>query len=522
MTPQKVIRVLLIENDPGDEFPIRRYLGSEGSEPSAFHLQCAKSLEEGIQLLEKEIIDVILLDLSLPDSEGLETLVHLRKQAGDVPLVVLTGFDDQKIALEAMANGAQDYLVKGSIDKRLLIRAISYAIERSRLLIGLRSSQEERLRAEIVERKRLDRLKDEFVSTVSHEIRTPLAIVKGAIKNLKDGILGTVPDKQVRVIEIADRNIDRLERIIRDLLDLSRLESGKTRINRHWIKLTELVSEMVQNFQMQAKERHITLHTELPPKISDLYLDGDMVAQVMTNLLSNAIRFAKGHVIVKVETLPLEALPALGLVDETPEGLEKKGETVQVSVVDDGPGIPSEAAEKLFNKFEQLHRPVGGAGYKGTGLGLAICREIVQLHHGIIWAENLPEQGAAFHFVLPPWGEDADFWVALKKSIVSAAEKKRPLALLVVISPTGVLDRALEETLRHKVLRKIDSLYHYPSRGISLILAETDSSGADSIRARVLEMKANHKLRIGFSIYPDDAADPNRLLNLAVQEAGKT
>ncbi len=233
---------------------------------------------------------------------------------------------------------------------------------------------------DISERKRAEQMKDEFISTVSHELRTPLTIIKGAISNLKDGVVGPMNDKQTRVVEISGRNVDRLARIINDLLDLSRLESGKSFLNRRRIEIDHLIKETLQNFQWAAKEKNIDLSSAVEPKLPTFYADPDMIVQVLTNLLNNALRFTRTWVKVQAKLV---------------------NGSVQVSVTDDGTGIAPEDMYLLFNKFQQIHRPSGGAGYKGTGLGLAISKEIIDKHQGRIWAESVVGKGATFYFSLP-------------------------------------------------------------------------------------------------------------------------
>ncbi|MBI4126944.1 MAG: HAMP domain-containing histidine kinase [Deltaproteobacteria bacterium] len=239
---------------------------------------------------------------------------------------------------------------------------------------------------DITERKRLEQLKDSFVSTVSHELRTPLSIIKGAVGNLRDGIVEPLSSAQSVVVEMINRNVDRLTRIINDVLDLSRLESGATSIHRQEVPVAPLLHEAITSFQRIAEERGLMLEEDVSAGLPPLDADPDLMAQVLTNLLDNALRFAKERVVVEARLVP-----------------EEKGASpvVQMTVVDDGPGIVVAERGKLFSKFHQLHRPRGGSGYKGTGLGLALCREIVTQHGGTIGVEGHEAQGSRFWFQIP-------------------------------------------------------------------------------------------------------------------------
>ncbi len=233
---------------------------------------------------------------------------------------------------------------------------------------------------DITERKSLEKMKEEFIFTVSHELRTPLSIVKAFLGNLQAGTAGMLNEKQTEILETSVRNVNRLTRLINDLLDVSRLESGKAKINRKASHLPSLLQEILDNFQEKSKASHIQLVRNLLSTLPTLYIDPDMIVQVVFNLLDNAFRFAKNK--VELKTLLHER-------------------ELEVIVSDDGEGISKEDLLLLFNKFQQIDRPIGGAGYKGTGLGLVICKEIVQLHQGKIWAESEVGQGTHFHFTLP-------------------------------------------------------------------------------------------------------------------------
>lgn len=230
----------------------------------------------------------------------------------------------------------------------------------------------------------LDQVKTEFVNTVSHELRTPLAILQASISNLKDGIAGPLTEKQMKAVDISSRSSSRLNRMIEDLLNISRFESGKLEIHRVHFSLPFLIHEIVEGFRRTINDGK-TFVEEVPENIPEPCADKEMTARVLTNLLENAIRFAKKKVVVRAEA----------------GGGKGDGKWIQVSVIDDGCGIPKHQQKELFNKFVQLHRPQGGEGYKGTGLGLAICKKIAEKNGGTIWVESQAGRGAAFRWTIP-------------------------------------------------------------------------------------------------------------------------
>ncbi len=357
MNATETYRVLLIENNKADAQLILKAL--QEADIVQFQTEHVDHLSAGLEKLKQSHFGIVLLALSLPDSQGLDTFRTLHAKHPAVPTLILSSLENDRMALEAVHLGAQDYLVKKFIHAKMIQRVIRYAIER----------------------KKLDQLKDDFVNTVSHEFRTPLSIVKGALENLEDGVGGNLTKKQEKSVDMARRNIERLSRLISDLLDLSRLESGRAKMNLQVVDAKTLLEQVVENFRVPAEENKIKLLAEIPKNLPAICVDLDMLEQVLTNLISNALRFARKQAILRVKEVPSQG--------------------VQFSVTDDGPGINPEEQKRLFGKFEQLHRPQGGAGYKGTGLGLVICKRIIDHHGGKIWVESTAGQGATFSFLVP-------------------------------------------------------------------------------------------------------------------------
>jgi PAS domain S-box-containing protein len=245
------------------------------------------------------------------------------------------------------------------------------------------------LGAEVKQRRELDALKDQFIGTVSHELRTPLTVVRTAVDSLRDGMVGALSPKQREVADLCHRNVLRLCKMITNLLDISRLESGHAKARLESLDLKPLLTDLEANFRLMGLGRKISIKIDAPAAPPLVRGDPELIGEVLSNLLDNAARFARREVRVKVSRESAAAA-----------GRETKG--VRVEVIDDGPGIPAGRIGELFNKFTQVQRSVG-AGYKGTGLGLAICKEIMKLHGSSIAVESSPGRGARFHFFLPEW-----------------------------------------------------------------------------------------------------------------------
>lgn len=246
----------------------------------------------------------------------------------------------------------------------------------------------ERLRAEVKERRRLDRLKDELVGTVSHELRTPLAVVHGIVTSLRDGLAGAMSPRQDELVDRAYRYVRRIERVTRKFLDLTRLESGRVRPEFAPLDVGPVLREVAEGHAAARRGSGPRLSVEVDPGLPRVAADADLVEQALDNLVDNALRHARSRVRVHA-------------------GAHASG-GIRIAVEDDGPGIPAEERTAVFDKFVQVGRRSGGKGYKGTGLGLPICREIVALHGGTIWTSDVRGGGAGFYFTLPPRARRAD------------------------------------------------------------------------------------------------------------------
>jgi Signal transduction histidine kinase len=241
---------------------------------------------------------------------------------------------------------------------------------------------------QLTERSQLDTLKDEFISTVSHELRTPLTSIRGALGLLSSGVIGDVDAKAQNLLRIAVTNTDRLIRLINDILDIERMESGRAPLQVRRCSMRELCKQAIETMKPMADAN--TVHIELNSAASGahgstegLFFDGDSdrILQVLTNLLSNAIKFSPTATTIRVHT-------------------EATSDSILVKVSDEGRGIPSEKLDNIFDRFQQVE-PSDARQKGGTGLGLSICRSIVQQHSGSIWAQRNLGPGTTFYVMLP-------------------------------------------------------------------------------------------------------------------------
>ena len=364
--------VLLIEDNPGDADLVRLRL-VEGQ--ADVKVNCVNRLSDGLASLTRETPTLVLLDLNLPDSHGAETFRRLMEHAPNVPVVVLSGQDDEVLAMKAVHHGVQDYLVKGNISSKNLERAMRYAVERQALLRALEISQKQQLE-----------FKNRFLSHVSHELRTPLTCIHQYVTLLLDGLAGAIAPEQSDHLKTVLKSVNQLHAMIRDLLEATRAESGKLRIEPRCIALGELVQQAIAMLRPTADEKKVGLEIGLDQRLPLVLADPDRVLEVLINLVDNAIKFTPAEGSVMVQANMVEADPGY----------------VYISVTDTGRGISPEAKALIFERLYQDPDSVDN-NRSGLGLGLFICREIVRLHQGRIWVSSEPGQGSTFTFTMPTY-----------------------------------------------------------------------------------------------------------------------
>ena len=231
--------------------------------------------------------------------------------------------------------------------------------------------------------RELDRLKSDFVAMASHELQTPLTSIGMSIGLLSERVATQLGDSERKLLEVAGEEVDRLRTLVRDLLDLSKIEAGKVEMNFDIVPVRLLAEKAVDTLRTQADERSVELEISVEEALPRARADANKITWVLTNLISNALRYtqASGHVCIAAT---------------------KVGSKIHLSVSDDGAGIPYEYQTRIFEKFVRIDEEEGRAG---SGLGLAICKEIVRAHGGSIWVDSTPGAGSTFTFTIPVAGD---------------------------------------------------------------------------------------------------------------------
>lgn len=377
---QGPLHILLVEDDPVTALILSERL--KGSRSVEFRTRTAGMLADGLNALAKIEFDLVLLDLILPDSVGLHTLRAIREVDCRVPVVVLTGCDAEELAISALQEGAQDYLVKG-VDDGLLIRSVRYAIERTRAEMQLQESQEALLNTQmhLMQVEKLDSV-GRLAAGIAHEIRNPLAVIQMGVDVLRQSRLGS--DKTSREI-LGDMGeaIQRAGSIISGLLDFcmpTPLEWMPTSINH-------VIEEALVMLTHELRKAEVTLNLSLEENLPELNLDRRRMQEVILTLVLNALdaMTAKGSLRIETSRHCLDDAHPLVRAGSGLAGAE----VVLVQVIDSGTGIPRDVLGKVFDPFFTT-KQVG----QGTGLGLSISKNIVELHGGKITLENRREGGA--------------------------------------------------------------------------------------------------------------------------------
>jgi signal transduction histidine kinase len=461
----ETLHVLLVEDNAGDARLLREKFSKE--KVGSFKLTHLLLMSDAVVHLAKGGVDVVLLDLGLPDGHGLDTVRRVHAVAPGVPVIVLTGLDDEALAAAAMAEGAQDYLIKGQIENRALPRALRHAIERYRM-----QRETEQLRTDQMQ------FKDEFLSHVSHELRSPLTAIYQFVTILLDRLAGELAPKQQQYLDVVLRNVKQLQSMINDLLEVTRMQAGKLAIELQSTPIADAIGYAVNTLQGLADAKGINLSADPGAALPALCADPMRLRQILIILLDNAIKFTPANGIVRVRA---------GISEGDPE-------MVRLDVSDTGCGISPHLTERIFERLFQAADPAT-AGRMGLGLGLYICKELVTRQGGRIWVEKAPVQGAMFCITLPVFSLPNMIDAAVRQARRTASQISFvtiqvdcrtgwPSADLRAENSQGVRD-LLQQCLhsdRDVLLPKIGSA---GAAEVFFVVAVTDQIGAEAIIKRV-------------------------------------
>jgi two-component system sensor histidine kinase/response regulator len=370
-------KILVIDDEEGIRRGCMRAL-----EPAGYHVEAVGSIAEGRQCLDRGQFDLLLLDVMLPDGKGIELLPYIKKLDSELVVIVITGFATVELAVQAIRQGAYDFIAKPFTPEVLQV-TVEQGLEKRRLSLDAKRLQRlereaQELAREKEEMERLNEFKTSFTLMVAHELRAPVSALLSFLRTMRKGYVS--PEKQD---EILDRSIDRAEELlalVNDLLSLAAARQLSSTAEPEPIDVCAILEEIALLLKSQADEKNISLELELNNKPT-LRGHPDQIGQLWMNLISNAIKYTpeEGTVRIKVET---------------------ENGWVVGSVEDTGIGIEPELMAKIFEDFYRTPR-AKTFNRLGTGLGLTLVKQIVDRHGGRIEVQSAPGEGSRFTFRIP-------------------------------------------------------------------------------------------------------------------------
>jgi signal transduction histidine kinase len=391
---EKPLNILVVEDNPGDVYLIQELLRTSGLQ---FSIERASTLAQAIKLTGSHDFDAVLLDLGLPDSFGLDTIRRFQAVKSHAPVVVLTGLDDEEIAITTVKEGAQDYLIKSNLTGDNIIRAIRYGIERKKLFTELAFAKEalqnlnEDLDRKVQERthelekyaaelKELNATKDKFFGIIAHDLKNPLSSLIGASELLINYVNQLDKDNILNISMLLHGSAQQGYALLENLLEWSMTQTGKLEFFTQKMILNEVIKDTISIFKTQATNKNVDLQCKING-ILEAEFDKNLISSVLRNLLSNAIKFTPKNGKVFIHAF-------------------KSQDSIEICVKDTGIGIPEDIGNNIF-RIDVKYTREGTEQEKGTGLGLLLCREFVEKHGGRIWVESKLGEGSEFKFTIP-------------------------------------------------------------------------------------------------------------------------
>lgn len=344
-----VERILVIDDERRMCESIRILLEKEG-----YRVVTAGDGAEGIEILKEQRFSLVIVDLMMPKVDGFEVLSYVRRNLPQTLVIVITGYSSMRSSIEALRGGAYDYLTK-PFDFDIFKLTVEKALDKLRI----------------------QRLNDEFISMITHDLKNPLTSIIGYCSLLLSGAYGEVVEAMQPPLKGINTNAERLLDLINDFLVVNKISAEGLKLEKQSLKLNNLLQHLADSVQAQMEIKKIKLELGLDSDIPSVECDPLQIERVVNNLLSNAIKFTPlgGHIGI-----------TSGYDDDW----------IWFSVSDSGPGIEPEKQQSIFEKYSRVDRKV-----EGTGLGLFITKSIVDLHQGTIDVESTPGEGASFTVHLP-------------------------------------------------------------------------------------------------------------------------
>ncbi len=383
ITTTSTLKILLIEDNLAEARLLQEFIKLTKSQN--FSLVHVQKLQEGINKLNNEKYDVILLDLTLPDSQGLSSIPQLLQQNPSNPIIVLTNTNDEELAIEAVKQGAQDYLVKRHVNPDILVRSCRYAIERKKFLEQLHqvnqtlANQVEERTTELLKSQESNQLKSEFVSMLSHDIRNPLNTILLAIRLLQKRDQELTNDGKINHLQLISSAIKNVYNLLDEASIIGKSDAGKLCYQPQILDLEKLCYELVEQSQLLAQEKQLSLIFTSSEHCFKFLGDETLLKHIVGNLLNNAIKYSSIGGTILLEII-------------------KQEKSVILRFQDQGIGITESDQKQVFQPF---HRGENMGIIPGSGLGLTIVKQCVEVHGGEITVNSQVGVGSTFTVSLP-------------------------------------------------------------------------------------------------------------------------
>ncbi len=378
------ITVLLIEDDAADVKLLANFLKS--NHEADYTLIHRSTIQEATVLLRvHKAVDVILCDVTLPDSTAAKIFQQLKRVAANLPVVFLANQREEKLAIRALQKGAEDYLLKGQFNSASLVRSLRYAMERKKFQNEAKRARENSralrnktllLKEKSSQLQALNDVKDDFIALASHQLRTPATGVRQYINMLREDYFGEMNQEQRRMLDIVHESNERQLRIVDDLLKIAKVDSGYFTLKKSPCDLVELIQEVINTYTDKISLKNQAIIYKPSKKKLMARIDARQMRMVIENLIDNAHRYSPAGRQISIK-------------------LAKAANRININIQDEGVGISKPDMAKLFQKFRRINNPLSET-FGGSGLGLYWAKRIVSLHGGDINVYSSIGKGTIF------------------------------------------------------------------------------------------------------------------------------
>ncbi|MEJ2569517.1 MAG: response regulator [Anaerolineales bacterium] len=373
-------KILVLDDEAGIRRACRRAL-----EPQGYRIETVGTIEEFSRRLDEESFDLVLLDLMLPDGRGIDLLPLLKERDEDIVCVIITGYATVELAVDAIKQGAYDFISKPFTTDQLLM-TVEQGLEKRHLSLEAKRLQNIEKKAEGLLRakqdmERLDEMKSTFMLTVAHELRAPVSSALSLLRTLLHGLSGDMNENQSEIMDRIEIRLEMLLDLINDLIELSASKTPALMEAQESIAVQPVLEKIINHFSTEAESKSISLSLQAPTDTAYVQATKNGLEKIFANLIHNAIKYTPAHGRVEI-------------------ALEDTGGRVKITVADSGIGIPEDDIPRLWNEFFRAHN-ARASGISGTGLGLSIVKQYVEEFAGIVGVESVENEGSTFTVELP-------------------------------------------------------------------------------------------------------------------------